>query len=96
MISTININLTGLSFHSITLFFLVLFGFFALLNDFDHVNAQAQPSDCDRQTFSLVDCPGSFPGDEEADNDEDGIETDNGNDDGQNIEQQIPSVIPFP
>ncbi|MGB7661291.1 MAG: hypothetical protein WBL67_00990 [Nitrososphaeraceae archaeon] len=41
---------------------------------------------CDRQTFSLVDCPGSLSNNEATDRDYGG----------ENIEQQIPLVIPFP
>jgi hypothetical protein len=54
-----------------------------MFTNIDQPYVQAS-SDCDRQTFSLVDCPGSSSGDEETSND------------GENIEQQIPSVIPFP
>jgi hypothetical protein len=77
------------SYRSVSIFFLVLFsGFSAIVfSGLDHINAQV-PVDCDRQTFSLVDCP-------EASSDEEG--TNNGDDDnGRNIELQIPSVIPFP
>jgi hypothetical protein len=51
----------------------------------DHIYVQGLV-DCDRQTFSPVDCPTSS-GEEETNNDDD---------DRGNIEEQIPSVIPFP
>jgi hypothetical protein len=51
----------------------------------DHIYVQGSV-DCDRQTFSPVDCPTSS-GEEETNNDDD---------DRGNIEEQIPSVIPFP
>jgi hypothetical protein len=41
--------------------------------------------DCDRQTFSSIECPESSSRDEETDDDDIG-----------NIEEQIPSVLPFP
>jgi hypothetical protein len=45
--------------------------------------------DCDRQTFSLIECPESSSGDAKTDN----ADT---NDNIGNIEQQIPSILPFP
>jgi hypothetical protein len=73
------------SHKGISIFFLVfLLGFSSIVfSSLGHIDAQGS-TDCDRQTFSLVDCPGSSSGDEETD------------DDGQDIEEQIPSVIPFP
>jgi hypothetical protein len=70
---------------SIILLFLVLLsGFSAIASSgLAYIYAQ-ESSDCDRQTFSLVDCPESSSRDEETSNN------------GENIEQQIPSVIPFP
>lgn len=56
-----------------------------MFSGLDQVYAQ-ESSNCDRETFSLVDCPESSSRVEETNND----------DDGENIEQQIPSVIPFP
>ena len=50
------------------------------------IYAQEFP-DCDRQTFSLLDCPESSTSDEQSNDDKD---------DSINIEEQIPSVIPFP
>jgi hypothetical protein len=80
-------RLSSLSYESVstlTLFLVLLSGFFAIVSSgLTHIYAQ-ESSDCDRQTFSLVDCPESSSGDEETSND------------GENIEQQIPSVIPFP
>jgi hypothetical protein len=71
-----------------TFFLLLLSGFSAItFGGLDHIYVQASV-DCDRQTFSLVDCPESSSGEEGTNNDEDH--------DGQNIELQIPSVIPFP
>jgi hypothetical protein len=43
-----------------------------------------ESSNCDRETFSLLDCPRSSSGDGESDNDD------------ANIERRIASVIPFP
>lgn len=50
------------------------------------IDAQGS-TECDRQTFSAVDCPTSS-GEDETNYD--------GDDDTGNIEEQIPSVIPFP
>lgn len=63
----------------------VVFSVSLLFGDLEYMHAQGSTG-CDRQTFSLVDCPGALSGNGEAaiDNDE------------ANIEQQIPSVIPFP
>jgi hypothetical protein len=70
------------SFKWMSVFFLVLLGYFAIVSSVD-----VQGSiECDPQTFSPVDCPTSE--DEETNNDDD--------DDRGNIEEQIPSVIPFP
>jgi hypothetical protein len=66
----------------------LLLGFYVIVfNDLGHIHAQ-EFTDCDRRTFSLVDCPELSSGEEGTTNDVD--------DDGDNIEQQIPSVIPFP
>jgi hypothetical protein len=56
-----------------------------LIGDLGYMNAQGS-TDCNRQTFSLVNCPGSLSSNGEADKDHGEA----------NIEQQIPSVIPFP
>ena len=59
-----------------------------MFNGHNHVYAQ-EFTDCDRRTFSLVDCLESLPRDEEEySNDHEGEKG--------NIEEQIPSVIPFP
>jgi hypothetical protein len=73
-----------------SIFFLILrSGFLAItFNGLDHLKVQGS-SDCDRQIFSLTECPGSSSRDEE-------INSDDNNDDDENIEQEIPSVIPFP
>jgi hypothetical protein len=66
----------------------LLLGFYVIVfNGLGHIHAQ-EFTDCDRQTFSLVDCLELSSGQEGTTNDVD--------DDGDNIEQQIPSVIPFP
>ncbi|MPZ08133.1 MAG: hypothetical protein GEU26_17245 [Nitrososphaeraceae archaeon] len=77
------------SYRLASLFFVILLSGFSAIDfsGFDHVDAQA-PIDCDRQIFSLVDCPESSSGAEGTNIDDD--------DDGENIELQIPSVIPFP
>jgi hypothetical protein len=82
-----SVRFPSLSYKLVSTFFLViLFGFsYIVFSDLGHIYAQ-ESSDCDRQTFSLVDCPGFSSGDGRINN----------NNDGQNIEQQIPSVIPFP
>jgi hypothetical protein len=68
----------------IPLFLVLLSGFsMFMFTNIDQLYAQ-ESSNCDRETFSLVDCPRSSSGDGESDND------------GANIEQLIPSVIPFP
>jgi hypothetical protein len=70
------------SFKWISVFFLVLLGYFAIVTSFD-----AQGSiECNRQVFSPVDCPPLSPSEEETNND----------DDRGKIEEQIPSVMPFP
>jgi hypothetical protein len=71
-----------------SIFFLVLLsGFFVIeFGGLDNIYVQGSV-DCDRRTFSPVDCPTSS-GEEETSNDDD--------DDRGNIEEQIPSVIPFP
>lgn len=78
-----------LSYKRLSTFFLLLLSGFSAstFGGLDHIYVQGSV-DCDRQTFSLVDCPESSSGEEGTNNDE--------NDDGQNIEEQIPSVIPFP
>jgi len=74
------------SYKGTSIFFLIfLSGSFAIVfGGLDHIYVQGSV-DCDRQTFSPVDCPTSS-GEEETNND----------DDRGNIEEQIPSVIPFP
>jgi hypothetical protein len=68
------------------IFLILLSGSFAIaFGGLDHIYVQGLV-DCDRQTFSPVDCPTSS-GEEETNNDDD---------DRGNIEEQIPSVIPFP
>lgn len=64
------------SFKWISAFSILLLGYFTVVSSGD---AQAS-TECDRQTFSPVDCPASS-----EDNDAIG-----------NIEEQIPTVIPFP
>jgi hypothetical protein len=73
----------------VSIFFLILLsGSFAIaFGGLDHIYVQGSV-DCDRQIFSLVDCPESSSGQEGTD--------DNDVNDGENIEEQIPSVIPFP
>jgi hypothetical protein len=82
-----SIRLSSLSYErvsTLTLFLVLLSGFSAIVSSgLTQVYAQ-ESSDCDRETFSLVDCSHSSSTDEETNND------------GENIEQQIPSVIPFP
>lgn len=70
------------SFKWISAFSILLLGYFTVVSSGD---AQGS-TECDRQTFSLVDCPASS---EEVTNNED-------NDAIGNIEEQIPTVIPFP
>ena len=69
----------------LTLIVLFVFSVSLLFGDLVYMHAQGSTG-CDRQTFSLVDCPGALSGNGEA-------AIDNGE---ANIEQQIPSVIPFP
>ena len=65
---------------------MILFVFsISVFGDFGYMNALGSTV-CDRQTFSLVDCPGSLSNDQATDRDYGG----------ENIEQQIPLVIPFP
>ena len=58
--------------------------------------------DCDRQIFSLADCPRSSSVEERTNDDGNNVGNIVGNNDGNNvgnglnIEPQIPSVIPFP
>lgn len=79
------------SYRWVSIFFLVLLSTFSVIMfgglNYIHVHGSV---DCDRQTFSPVDCPpsSSSSGEEETDNDDEG--------DGGNIEEEIPSVIPFP
>jgi hypothetical protein len=68
-----------------TLIVLFVFSVSLLIGDLGYMNAQGS-TDCNRQTFSLVNCPGSLSSNGEADKDHGEA----------NIEQQIPSVIPFP
>jgi hypothetical protein len=70
----------------VSIFFLILLsGSFAIaFGGLDHIYVHGSV-DCDRQTFSPVDCPTLS-----------GEETNNDDDDRGNIEEQIPSVIPFP
>jgi len=77
------------SYRSVSIFFLVLLSGFSVFafSGLYHIDVQGSV-DCDRQIFSLVDCPESSSG-EEGTNDNDVY-------DGENIELQIPSVIPFP
>jgi hypothetical protein len=70
------------SFKWISAFSILLLGYFTVVSS---VDAQGS-TECDRQTFSPVDCPTSS---EEVTNNED-------NDAIGNIEEQIPTVIPFP
>ncbi|MGC1131311.1 MAG: hypothetical protein WA941_00705 [Nitrososphaeraceae archaeon] len=73
---------------SIIFLLILLSGFFAIaFGGLDHIYVQGTV-DCDRQTFSLIDCPESSSEEEGPNNDDD--------DNGQNIELHIPSVIPFP
>ena len=68
----------------------LLFGLYAItFNGIGYVYAE-ELSDCDQQTFSLVDCPDLVARDGEQIS-----RIDNDNKKG-NIEEQIPSVIPFP
>ena len=83
-----SIRLPSLSRRTSIIFLILLSGFFAIaFGGLDHIIVQGTV-DCDRQTFSLVDCPESSSQEEGPNNDDD--------DNGQNIELQIPSVIPFP
>lgn len=83
-----SIRLPSLSRRTSIIFLILLSGFFAIaFGGLDHIYVQGSV-DCDRQTFSLVDCPESSSVEEGPNNDDD--------DNGQNIELQIPSVIPFP
>ena len=66
------------------IFLILLSGSFAIaFGGLGHIYVHGSV-DCDRQTFSPVDCPTSS-----------GEETNNDDDRG-SIEEQIPSVIPFP
>ncbi len=82
-----SIKLTS-SYRGTSIFFLVLFSGFSAIafSGLYHIDVQGSV-DCDREIFSLVDCPESSSGEEGTTNDDD---------DGENIEQQIPTVIPFP
>ncbi len=83
-----SIRLLSLSRRTSIIFLILLSGLFAIaFGGLDHIYVQGSV-DCDRQTFSLVDCPESSSGEKGTNNDDD--------DSGQNIELQIPSVIPFP
>ena len=77
------------SYRRTSIFFLVLLSGFSVIafSGLDHIGVQGSV-DCDRQIFSLVDCPESSSGEEGT--------NDNDVDDGENIEEQIPTVIPFP
>jgi hypothetical protein len=83
-----SIKLTS-SYRGTSIFFLVLLAGFSAIafSALDHIDVQGSV-DCDREIFSLVDCPESSSGEEGT--------NDNDVDDGENIELQIPSVIPFP
>jgi hypothetical protein len=83
-----SIKLTS-SYRWTSIFFLVLLSGFSVIafSGLDHIDVQGSV-DCDRQIFSLVDCPESSSGEEGT--------NDNDVDDGENIELQIPTVIPFP
>ena len=83
-----SINLTS-SYRGTSIFFLVLLAGFSVIafSALDHIDVQGSV-DCDREIFSIVDCPESSSGEVGTTNDDD--------DNGQNIEQQIPTVIPFP
>ena len=83
-----SIKLTS-SYRWTSIFFLVLLAGFSAIafSDLYHIDVQGSV-DCDRQIFSLVDCPESSSGEEGT--------NDNDVDDGENIELQIPTVIPFP
>jgi hypothetical protein len=82
---------TSLKYKCIIVLFLVSILVLLGRGSFPHTSTlYAQGSiECDRQTFSPVDCHTSSSGQEELNND-------NENDDRGNIEEQIPSVIPFP
>jgi hypothetical protein len=83
-----SIKLTS-SYRGTSIFFLVLLSGFSAIafSGLYHIDVQGSV-DCDRQIFSLVDCPESSSGEEGT--------NDNDVDDGENIELQIPTVIPFP
>jgi hypothetical protein len=83
-----SIKLTS-SYRGTSIFFLVLLAGFSAIafSALDHIDVQGSV-DCDREIFSLVDCPESSSGEEGT--------NDNDVDDGENIELQIPSVIPSP
>jgi len=76
------------SSYRISSFFLVLLSGFSVIafSGLYHIDVQGSV-DCDRQIFSLVDCPESSSGEEGT--------NDNDVDDRENIEEQIPTVIPF-
>lgn len=83
-----SIRLPSLSRRTSIIFLILLSGFFAIaFGGPDQIYVQGSV-DCDRQTFSLVDCPESSSEEEGTNKDDD--------DNGQNIDLQIPSVIPFP
>lgn len=71
------------SFKWISAFSILLLGYFTVVSSGD---AQGS-TECDRQTFSPVDCPASSEEEETNNEDNDAIG---------NIEEQIPTVIPFP
>jgi hypothetical protein len=83
-----SIKLTS-SYRGTSIFFLVLLAGFSAIafSALDHIDVQGSV-DCDREIFSLVDCPESSSGEEGT--------NDNDVDDGENIEEQIPTFIPFP
>jgi hypothetical protein len=83
-----SIKLTS-SYRWTSIFFLVLLSGLSVIafSSLYHIDVQGSV-DCDRQIFSLVDCPESSSGEEGT--------NDNDVDDGENIELQIPTVIPFP
>jgi len=72
-----------LSYKGASLFVLMILFVFSVgaFDNLGYIDAQGSAA-CDRQTFSLVNCPGSLS---------------NGRDYGEeNIEQKIPLIIPFP
>jgi hypothetical protein len=79
--------LSLLSYKGASLFILMILFVFSVsvFSDLGYIQAH-RSTVCNRQTFSLVNCPGSLSSDGDIDR----------NYGGENIEQQIPLVIPFP